>query len=227
MKDKVLFANAGIAKFMALLVTLLTMFASCNFVGGQDARTVVKGINPPPKYERPGEGTTFGGFFKSRIYGLNVLPWDDEWTDNEFGNRLVCLVNNLPRIDVLAQDGWWGMAFQGADDNIKYNVKDIVYVEFDAVSNKAGGFYINIFGKENRGTNPEYKKIFNIQNPGETYHFSSKDSQVPAIAESNPLIYIGGENGDIVSSGATLTITNFAFYDANGNEVVPQLFGAN
>ena len=47
MKDKVLFANAGIAKFMALLVTLLTMFASCNFVGGKDARNVIDGVTPP------------------------------------------------------------------------------------------------------------------------------------------------------------------------------------
>ena len=80
MKDKVLFANSGIAKFMALLVTLLTMFASCNFVGGQDARTTTTASNDPGKYN---------GMFKSVIQGLGLQIQayknsDDTYTTSAF-----------------------------------------------------------------------------------------------------------------------------------------------
>ena len=75
MKDKVLFANAGVAKFMALLVTLLTMFASCNFVGGQDARNVVKGNNPPAIFYPAGKTLPP---FKSLI-GASLHPWTRNW----------------------------------------------------------------------------------------------------------------------------------------------------
>ena len=229
MKDKVLFANAGVAKFMALLVTLLTMFASCNFVGGQDARTVVKGINPPPKYERPGEGgaTTLRGVFKNPIPGqIDVGIWDGSFT-----------CTNLP--ELIARSGsWWGGAF-GWVETVpewsmprKYDVSGIVKCSFDVTAfTDVPDAWVVIFPKvddgdtekENNWEDEAPRKVDVKLSAGETKQCElSFDAAYGKSTNRARLVGFGGGAG-----GGTLSITNVTFYDANGNEVVPKIVETN
>ena len=220
MKDKVLFANAGIAKFMALLVTLLTMFASCNFVGGQDARTVVKGINPPPKYERPGEGTTFGGIFKSPIIGVDLCVWEEPgWSDGMDikGNSFTSGSNRAA-----------GAHFGSMDPDTKssvgidpYDVSKIAYAKFkfecDADISESA-FSVTLFGNSERGEEVEISeakanveqviKLDVLDNPGTNNTLFS--------------VFIG-----VNQYGKQFKIFDFAFYDKDGNEVVPKIVETN
>lgn len=157
-----------------------------------------------------GEEGAFRGFFKGSIQGsLDIEIWAAGET---FGF-------DAPTITVLAPDGWWGGAIYLKDKNEKYKVNNIVSVSFDIVADNSGKMYVNVFQKESNGANAEYKKDLDLV---ANVHQNVKIGSFPALTEKvDRLVAFGGDSNNL--KGAKVTITNFAFYDAAGNEVVPEL----
>lgn len=214
MKDKVLFANVGIAKFMALLVTLLTMFASCNFVGGQDARTTTTASNDPGKYN---------GMFKSVIQGLGLQIQayknsDDTYTTSAF-------IDSNGNI-VVKKLGWWGCSYgawdsDGAKLTGKYDVSNVAYVKFDLMADSEGSVYVQVFGdKENK---IELELTRESDDVGDNW-IEKTDIEINIVnkkEEVSELVIFGSGDGEAHVAGSKIRVENFAFYDENGKEVVP------
>ena len=193
MKDKVLFANSGIAKFMALLVTFLTMFASCNFVGGQDARNVVGGINGFSDKK---------GFFKS-LEGTSPQPWENTFSTDATSSIIV------------GSQGWWGGAWgifdNGSAMDFYFDLTDVAYatcnIETDA---DVKDFYITIAGEDSS----KYSEA--------TIQTGAHQIRILCNLEKkfvNPIITMGG----LAEEGTIITPSRFAFYSEAGNEIVPAI----
>ncbi|MBD5439182.1 MAG: hypothetical protein HDR37_11595 [Treponema sp.] len=230
MKDKVLFANAGVAKFMALLVTLLTMFASCNFVGGQDARNVIDGVTPPPLFNLVPPP------FKS-LMGAALHPWTRNWGDNsplfkeivvrEHGVLALQPVNNFSG----SEGGGYFAGVFGALENaaeiegVYYDLSNVAYAEYEVrATEEVAGVSITLTGPE---TSDEVKKEAAI-----TLTTNWQKKRISAYYDKIQtgfvaLLFCGGDTEPKATVDTIIYIRNFTFYDANGNEVVPQLVGAN
>ena len=208
MKDKVLFANAGSAKFMALLLTLLTMFASCNFVGGADARTTTAGVGDPGKN---------GGMFKSPIQGMGIQIHQDgkAFSIDSKGN----LVFNA---EMYGSGSYGSYDDKGASTTGIYDVSKVAYVKFDLKSDSKGSFVITIFGKSEN----ELKQEFSEQD------FEEKEESEESMVTYNETVNIKSKteyseilfnlSGKEMSDNAKVRIENFAFYDRNDKEIVPK-----
>ena len=232
MKDKVLFANSGIAKFMALLVTLLTMFTSCNFVGGQDARTVVKGINPPPLFNFVPPP------FKS-LKGAGLHPWIRGWDggDNsplfeeiEIKEKGVLALRPINDFSGKGGGGYFAGVF-GALENaaeipgVYYDWSNVSYAEYEVrASEEVAGFRITLTGPEassDATKQATIKLTTNWQKKRISAYYDKIQTGFVA------LLFCGGDTEPKATVDTIIYIRNFTFYDANGNEVVPQLVEAN
>ena len=125
---------------------------------------------------------------------------------------------DAPTIKVIAPGGWWGGAIILSDENEKYDVSKIVSVSFDIVSDKNGSVYVDLFQKGDG-----YKEYIDLR---AGVQISKRIGPFSAITDKVGRLVAFGEDNDVLK-GALVKITGFTFYDANGNEVVPQLVGAN
>lgn len=161
----------------------------------------------PPIIEKEIDNTpmdgTWRGFFKLSMDGIEPQVWD-----NTFELDMPSLVKKG------GVDNWWGGAFVGANDTA-YDMSNIASAMFDIVSDTDGGVYVNVFG--DAANRAELTLEANV--PQKNVKIDMKKP----LAKSISFVSFGGwDDGGKMGNGATITITNFVFYDKNGSEIVPK-----
>ncbi len=234
MKDKGLFAKTGIAKIMALLATLLTMFASCNFLGGEEARAVVGGTNAPNKYTKPGEPGEALPPFKS-LSAATVQPWVRDWGDKsplftpiyESGEFIV-----QPANDSNGENGggYFAGVFGAFDNGVatgaKFDVSKVSCATYEVkASEPVAGFMITL-------TNPNPAKDKEDEVVKEAKIDLTTEWQTKKISnyysgngvEIVARLFCSGDDSPKATTDTKIYLRNFIFYDKDGNEVVPQYY---
>ena len=192
--EKQLFAKTQAAKFFTLLAATLAMFTACNFVGGQEARKTIGGINST--YVDP------KGFFKS-LEGTSPQIWENTFSTND-------------RSAILAgSQGWWGGAWglfnNGAAIDSYFDMQNISYATCDIkASEDIKEFYVTI------AADVSSKYSANPLTSGK------HEIKIPCNLTKryvNPILTMGGA----CNEGATIVPSNFTFYDKDGKEIVPKI----
>ena len=182
----------------------ITAFACCAFL----ALSVIS-AKPKKITYKPSEGDVSDAKLFKTFPGCGVQIWQDEWNDH---NMTFSIDYGSGTITV-GSVGWWGGAF-GSYDNGKanggtFNLSKLAEIRFDAKASTYGTVYFNVDDKNKN----------EIDIPTEFMHYSVPVKK--ASAKATNLFIIGGVR-DLNDPGTTITLKNISFYDAKGNEIIPQ-----
>ena len=141
--------------------------------------------------------------------GCGVQIWQDEWNNHDPTFTIDYAKGEI----TVGSVGWWGGAF-GSYDNGKanggtFNLSKVAEIRFDAKASTYGTIYFNV----------DDKNKAELDIPMEFMHYSIPVKKAGAKAVN--LFVIGGVR-DLNNPGTTITLKNISFYDAKGNEIVPQ-----
>jgi len=158
---------------------------------------------------KPSEaGVENAGLFKS-FGGCGIQIWQDEWNDHD----VTFAIDYKSGTITVGSVGWWGGAFgsydNGVDNGGRFDLSKLAEIRFDAKASTYGTIYFNVDNNN--------KNEVDIPSEYMTYSIPVKK----ASAKAANLFVIGGVR-DLSDPGTTITLKNIAFYDAKGNEIIPQ-----
>lgn len=159
-------------------------------------------------YKPTEAGVEEAKFFKT-FGGCGIQIWQDEWNDHD----MTFSIDYKSGTITVGSVGWWGGAVgsydNGVDNGGTFDLSKVAEIRFDAKASTYGTIYFNV-DKNN-------KNELDIATEYMTYSIPVKK----ASAKATNLFVIGGVR-DLSDPGTTLTFKNIAFYDAKGNEIIPQ-----
>lgn len=122
--------------------------------------------------------------------------------------------------------GVFGALESGAEiEGVYYDLSNVAYAEYEVrATEEVGGFRITLSGTEpsNDVINEAIIKLTtNWQKKKINAYYDKKQTSLVA------LLFCEDKIEPLATVDTKIYIRNFTFYDKNGNEIVPQLVGAN
>lgn len=181
------------------VAVFLCVALSCAAVFAKPKKIVSKWSEP---------GVENDGLFKT-FGGCGVQIWQDEWNSHDATFSIDYAEGKI----TVGKVGWWGGSFGAYQDGVPnggtFNLSKVAKIEFDAKASTYGTIYFNIDDSNKN----------EIDIPTDFKHYEIPVKKAKAKAES--LFAIGGVR-DLNKEGCEIFIKNIAFYDAKGNEIVPE-----
>jgi hypothetical protein len=160
----------------------------------------------PPVYSQV--STEKSQLFKT-FAGCGIQIWQNEWGAHE--NTFA--IDYVSGTITVGSVGWWGGAFGCYDNGISngatFNLTNIKKITFEAKASSYGTIYFNI--DENNKNEVDL-----------TPNFKEYTIKVPHARSKTDVLFMIGGVRDVNDMGTQITIKNIAFWDGNGNEVVPK-----
>ena len=162
-----------------------------------------------------GNGGASGGVAPFSMYNdiFDVQIWEATFT----ANITDCLSISVGSV------GWWGGAFVakgavGPTDAgvITFDMSAVSKIVFDAMISTDGNIWVSTSTADAKA-GADVGKQFSLTTEWQTFEFVISDGKNAVSKNDYGLFAVGGTN----PSETEVRIKNIAYYDANGNEIVP------
>ncbi len=198
-----IFCAAG----LALLAFAFTSCADAIVNDGSNVRSYINSSN---------SGASGGAIPFSKFEGCDLQIWSNTFTAATTTEGLVITVGSV---------GWWGGAFVnngavGPTDSgvVTYDMSNVSKITFEAKISSEGDIWIST-SDSTASAGADKGKTFTLTTewPESPYEFKISDGTNKVSTKDYGVLAVGGAN----VSGTTITLKNIAFYDSDGNEIVP------
>ena len=146
--------------------------------------------------------------FKS-FPGCGIQIWQDEWGQHDLTFGIDYQAGEI----TVSYIGWWGGAWGAYDNGIEngatFDLHEVAYMTLEAKASTYGTIYFNI---DNNNQNELDLKL------------DWQEYKIPCqnLKRKTPTLFVMGGKYDINEKDTKVYLRNIAWWDENGNEIVPK-----